>query len=268
VSVTTDGGAGTLTSGFTYYEDGTGKLGIIGSMEWIHYVGSYWGGTPSDDGSASFFLAPPTDIEYWELYSRTLDSCGSEYVGPDLYYYEPALSSASLTLPTGGTLRMPWDTTNGTFAATAVSSAQYVQGGSYDLDPMTPDGYPLFDVPDVLTLPSSFSVSVPNIGGGTPPNLTRSGFNLAWNGSGGDAMVAILALRNADQTDWDETLTCAMRDDGAFTVPSATWTRWTSGRYVDILVGRMTMPSGVVPYNNADSGFAGIYWNYGLGRTQ
>ncbi|MDP2314420.1 MAG: IPT/TIG domain-containing protein [Pseudomonadota bacterium] len=266
VSVTTSDGTGALTSGFTYYEDGTDTYGLIGSMEWVHYVGSYWSGT--DEGSASFYLTPPTDIDYWELYSRTLDSCGSEYVGPDLYYYEPALSSASLTLPSGGTLAFPWDTTTTTFAARAVTSAQYVQGGSYDLDPMQPDGFPLFDVPNVLTLPSSFTVSAPAMSGGTPPNLTRSALNLTWSGSGGDAMVAILALRNAAQDDWDETITCAMRDDGSFTVPSATWNRWTSARYVDILIGRVKMASGTIPYNNADSGFAGIYWNYGLGRTQ
>jgi hypothetical protein len=63
-------------------------------------------------------------------------------------------------------------------------------------------------------------------------------------------------------------VTCAVRDDGSFTVPSSAWSSWTTGRYVDIVVGRARMPSGTIPVNNADSGVAGVYWVWGLGRMQ
>jgi len=256
-----------LTSGFTYYEDGTGKLGILGQMEWYYFVGSYWSQT--DEGNASFFLSTPTDMEFWEFYARSLDSCESEYVySGSIYYYEPALSRATLTGPTGSTLAFPWDATNGQFAMTTLSSANYIQGGSYDLDPIEPDGFPLFDVPNVLRLPSSFNVTAPAISGSAPPRVQRSSFNLQWSGSGGDAMLAILAMEDAAGTGFSETVTCAMRDDGSYSVPSTAWTSWAANRYIHILVGRLVMPSGTVPYNNADSGFAGIYWVYGVGQAQ
>jgi len=34
------------------------------------------------------------------------------------------------------------------------------------------------------------------------------------------------------------------------------------------LVGRATSGLGTVPYNNADSGYVGIYWLYGAGFTR
>jgi hypothetical protein len=270
VSVETSSGSGTLTSGFTYYEDGTGKVGIVGSMDWFHTVGTYWSSTPTDTGSALFFLSVPATLQYWELFAPTLDSCRSEYsYSGSISYYEPALANAALSIPTGGTLTLPWDAAQGAFYDPVINSAQFVQGGTYDLQSMTPDGFPTFAVPDVLTVPSSFTVTGPNIAGSTPPNITRSAFNISWTGSGGDAIVLYLGKRDSTgATPWDELVTCAVRDDGSFTVPSSTFSSWTTGRYVDIVVGRMKLPTGTIPYNNADSGFAGIYWVWGLGRMQ
>ena len=125
------------------------------------------------------------------------------------------------------------------------------------------------DLPDVLDLPSSFNVSQPNMSGSSIPSVSRSAFNLTWSGSGGDFMLAYLAKRPSDaSTNWEEVVTCAMTDDGSFTVPSSAFSSWTSSRYVDVVIGRVTMPGGIVPYNDANVGFAGTYWVWGLSRMQ
>lgn len=268
VVVTTSGGSGTLTSGFMYFEDGTGKAGVVGALYWVDQVGTYWSGAPQDWGSAWFIFTPPTDLEYWELYAPSLDSCDSDYVwNGDLYYYETGLSSVNLDLATGGTLAFTWDGTEDlAFEVADLPNNRYTQGQSYDLPTISPTDMPSFAMPDIVQAPSSFSVSTPSIGGANPPALSRS-LSLAWSGSGGDAMIAILELLTASGA-VAETVTCAMRDDGSFTVPSGTWTAWAPDRQLNVFIGRAKTGTGTVPFNNAESQFAGVYWVYGAGITQ
>lgn len=267
VVVTTQGGSGTLTSGFMYFEDGTGKAGVLGSLAWYDQVGTYWDGTPQDFGSAWFLFTAPTDVKYWELYASSLDTCASEYIwNGDLYYYDTGLSRVNLQLATGATLEFTWDATEVAFVVDDLPNNRYTQGQSYDLPSIAPTDMPSFSVSDIVQAPSSFSVSSPNLAGSTPPTLSKS-LSLSWSGSGGDAMVALLMLHDASGA-IAETVTCAMRDDGSFSVPGSTWTRWASNRQLDVLVGRVKAGTGTVPFNNADSEFAGVYWVYGAGFTQ
>ena len=276
VSVTTDSGTGGLTGGFYYILDGAGLTGVIGSMEWYDMVGTYWGGTPTDFGYSSFYFTEPVAVEYWEFFTGTLDTCVSAYTPslPDVYYYDYGVTSATLTAPDGGTLRYTWDATAGWFDAGDLSNGDFDQNSSYDLNTITPTDFPAFDAPDIMRTPASFSVSSPAISGSTPPAINRSSFSLTWTGSGGDAMVAYLGRDLHEQPAgsgnyvYTELATCALRDDGSFTVPSSVWTGWAANDQMDIILGRLVTPTGLVPYNNADSQFVGIYWVYGAGQTR
>ena len=63
-------------------------------------------------------------------------------------------------------------------------------------------------------------------------------------------------------------MTCALNDDGSFTVPSGVWRSWATNRYIIITIGRATLPTGKVPYNNGNSEIAGVYFVSGVARTQ
>jgi len=244
VQVTTDAGSGTLTSGFYYLEDGTGKVGVLGAHSWYHFVGSYWGNPPPTDfGFSDFTFITPENVDYSKFYAASLDTCSANYSysGPDLYIYDFGLSSAGLTAPDGSTITLPWDNTAGEFLLDSISNAQFQQAGSYDLQTVTSSEFPSF---------------------------AQSALSFTWTGTGGDFVLLELALVNSAGTGYQFDVTCAVRDDGSFTVPSSAWPSWATNRQMDILVGRATSGLGTVPYNNADSGYVGIYWLYGAGFTR
>jgi hypothetical protein len=276
VSVSTDAGSGGLTGGFYYIQDGAGLAGVIGAMEWYDIVGSYWSGTPRDFGFSNFFFAVPVDFQYWQFYSSALDTCVSSYSPtlPDIYYYDFEVAAATLTAPDGGTLRYTWDATYAYYDAGDLANGDFDQNASYDLATLTPTDFPAFDAPDIVRTPGSFTVGSPAIGGSTPPPVNRNSFSLMWTGSGGDYMLAYLGRDLHEQPsgsgnfEYTELVTCALRDDGSFTVPSTVWTGWAANTQMDVLLGRVTLGTGTVPFNNADSQFAGIYWVYGAGTTR
>jgi len=276
ISVTTDSGTGGLTGGFYYIQDGAGLTGVMGAFEWYDIVGSYWSGTPRDFGYSTFWFTVPVDAMYYSLYASTLDTCQSEYSysGPDIYYYDFDVPNATLVAPDGGTLRHTWDSTYGMFDAGDLSNGDFDQNASYDMQTISPTDFPSFEFPDIVRTPASFSVSSPAIGGSTVPSINRSSFTLTWTGSGGDYMLAYLGRDLHEEPPssgnyvYTELVTCALRDDGSFTVPSSVWSGWAANDQMDVLLGRATAGTGTVPFNNADSQFVGIYWVYGAGQTR
>ena len=124
-------------------------------------------------------------------------------------------------------------------------------------------------MPNIARTPGSFTVNTPNIGGGTVPNVSKSALSLGWTTAGtGDFIVVDLALLSADTSTIVEDVSCALNDDGSFTVPSSVWHSWAASRYLLVTVGRATLGTGKVPYNNGDSQVAGIYFVAGVARTQ
>ncbi len=272
VQVSTSAGSGTLTSGFYYLEDGAGKTGVLGAHSWYHYVGTYWGSPPPTDfGFSDFTFIVPETVDYGKyFYAASLDTCSANYSysGPDVYIYDFGLTSAGLSAPDGSTITLPWDNTAGLFLLDSISNAQFQQAGSYDLQTVTSSSFPSFAMSNILRTPSSFSVSSPAITGSSVPNLPQAGINFTWTGTGGDYILIEIGMFNSGGTGYQTDVTCAVRDDGSFTVPSSVWTSWPVNRQLDILVGRATKGTGTVPYNNADSGYVGIYWLYGAAFTR
>jgi hypothetical protein len=269
VSVSTADGTGALTSGFTYFADGTGKAGVAGELSWYHYVGDYWSSDPTDDGYAWMTLFDPVDFDFWKLYTNSLDSCQSDYSwSTEVSIWDLGVRGVDLTTPTGSALTLAWDQDYAQFSG-VVTNALYSQSGSYDLAELMTDSLGPFSMSDVVKGSNTFSVTSPNLNVAQLPSLTRTNLSVAWSGgTRGDAVLIVLSRYNADQTAIDEQVSCAATDDGSFTIPSSAWNSWANNRVVAISIGRAVKDTGTVPYNNAESQMVGVYWIVGGAITQ
>lgn len=271
VLVSTSASSATLTSGFYYLQDGAGKVGVIGGHQWFHYAGTYWGNPPPTDfGYSDVTFITAANVDYSKFFSATLDTCTRDYTyaGPDMYVYDFEVPSVALTAPDGATITMPWDSAYGGFVIDELTNPQFQQNGSYDLQTVSSPSFPSFAMPDIMRTPSSFTVNAPAIGGSSPPSISRTSLNLTWTGSGGDYILVYLGLWPNGTGPYEQLVTCALRDDGSFTVPSSVWTSWPTNRQLDVVVGRATAGTGTVPYDNSSSSFVGVYWLYGAGTTR
>ena len=261
----------TVDDGFVYYEDGTGQVGIIGELGWTDVVGGYWGGTPVDYGSSWFFLSGPTDFDWGDFYASSTDLCESEYVWPGTVdsYYDPGRGSTATFESGSKAVNYTWNDTDVVFESGDLAAANTSFGGSYDLTAFAPtNALPSFVISDVTTLPDAFTINAPPITGTLVPYIS-SAFTLAWTGgTAGDGIAVTMYIRNAAGTAIDEMVTCHLRDDGGFNVPSSVWSRWAVDRQLDIFVARYVVGSGTVPFNNSDSQVMGEYVVYGAGFTR
>lgn len=269
VQVSTDADSATLTSGFNYFEDATGKTGALGTIAWYHYVGPAWNASVTDEGAAWFLFTAPTTQRLWQIWTSTLDSCSSGYTpSGSLYYYDIGASTATWSGSNGSRLNFGWDSAQSEYSIASLSNSQFAQNGTYNLETLTGTDFPPFAMPNIARTPGSFNVTTPNVSGSSVPNVQRSAFSMAWSGGGGDYVLADLLLLSSDGTTPVEEVTCALNDDGSFTVPSGVWRSWATNRYVIISLGRATVGTGTVPYNNGDSEVAGVYFVVGVARTQ
>jgi len=264
VKVTTSSGSNTSPSGFTYYEDGTGKAGVVGAIEWYEYAGSYWSGITESFGAAWATFIIPDDFEIYEwLVAPSLDTCVSDYTSASkVYVYDLGISALTLTGPAGSTLSLPWDSSSYLFQDSDLnSSGQYYANGSYDLDEVTGSSiFPDFELSSFVETPSSFNISSPSITGSSVASLSRGQLSFSWTGSDGDYVMIQMSLYNNAGTGYDEVVTCAVADDGSFTVPSSTWTNWSANRQVTVLFGRAKKSSVTLPFNNAEDRVVGLHW--------
>ncbi len=261
-------GTGKLAGAFTYFDDGTGKIGIIGEFYWFDYVGVGWS-NPVDEGGAWLYqLDTPQEYEFWEAYTPQMESCRSEYAGPQVTVY-PASRPGSVSLSGPNSVSIPWVSADNSWATTGLTANQVQASTDYDIV-----------IPDLVTFPettivggvrtaAAFSVTRPDFGLASLPNVSRSNFQISWGGGNkGDYMVAIIQLYDAAGANIAETVTCAFSDDGAFTVPSNIWSSWAAGRPVVVALNRIELSGAYIEYNNADSGMVGSYTVAGVALTQ
>jgi hypothetical protein len=269
VSVSTDDGSGSLTSGFLYLTDGTGLAGAMGYVDWTHYNGNYWGSPPPTDyGSAYVIFTELTDAHWWDIYAP-LDQCKDssyEYTG-EIYAIDQSVASITLTPSTGSAITATWDETYYGYIDDELSNNQFSQNGSYDLGTVTGDYYPSFSVTGFVKTPTSFSVSTPAISGSTAPNITRSQtFN--WTSGSADRVIIMMGLINSAGNAYEQFIYCVTSDDGSFAVPSSTWTSWPSDRQVNLWIGKAKESGAILDFNNSESRMLGIYWNFGAGFSR
>jgi len=264
VKVTTSTGSNTSPSGFTYYEDGSGKAGVVGAIEWYEYAGNYWSGITDSFGSAWATFIVPEEFEVYKWYAASsLETCESDYTSSaKVYVYDLGVSELTLTGPAGSSISLPWDASSYLFQNDELnSSGQYYANGSYDLEEVTGSSlFPDFQVSPLVETPSSFNISSPAITGNSPITLSRSQLNFSWTGSDGDYMIIQMSLYNSAGTGYDEVVTCAVNDDGSFSVPSSAWSNWTSGRQVTVLFGRAKKSNTTLSFNNSENRVVGLHW--------
>lgn len=255
-----------LADGFEYFADATGRAGTFGYVEFYHMVGGYWA-APEDFAGAAFAFVEPTDWEASLEYAPALDSC----TAVDSYTGEPTWIVTGATTwefdANGPQFEIPQDPDSpGLFASDAedapISVTEVVPGATYDLH-ATPAsvGWPLDQLSPGVSVPSSFTVSQPNLAADDAPPQKKNSFSISWTGAGGDYVLIFLLRREADQT--ATVVTCAAADDGSFTVPGTVWATWPTGLFMDVLVGRVTVERNLLPTNNGENRVAGVYWVYG-----
>lgn len=274
VSVQTDSGSGTLGNGFTVFEDGTGKVGVIGEFFWIDYKGQYWNPAPPDDeGSVWFgFIEPVAGFEFWEVYNNTENGCSSDYTysGSDLTVLDVGTSSA--TLQAGSkSLDLTWvgGTTN-SYETTLTSASQFAAGTSYTLKPMSPtNGWPQFGADDFVYMPQGLNLTTPLIDDQYLPYFDRNQ-QFRWSGGGdADRIVLILQLLTSDQSSAQEVVTCVVPNTGSYTMSSGVWRTWTTDRIIVVMAGAMSdSGGGVIDVTGAELAFAGSNFVYGGGYTR
>ena len=265
-----------LTDGFTYYTEGAGLPGMVGSLEWVEMVGDYWD-TPTDKGTAFFYPIMPAEFEWGLVYAPGVDDCSSDD-SSDTYDYAPSLtayelgsgSRASLDAA-GKTIDFSWDNTYGFYNGNVVAS-EFAAGATYDLtefDPANTDEVSSFTMTDLVRTPASFTVNVPNITGAAPPLVSRT-MSIAWSGgAAADGVFVILGLVNSAGDAFQETVTCHVEDDGAFNVPSDAFkTSWPVNRQLNIQISRYKLASGTIPYDSSESAVIGQYTVFGAGFTK
>ncbi|MFZ5481820.1 MAG: IPT/TIG domain-containing protein [Myxococcota bacterium] len=270
VAISTPTATGSIPSGFTYFADGTGLAGVVGELNWYDVVGGYWQSGTQDWGDGWMTIVDPVDFEFWHLYSDSLDSCQRNYsYAEEVWIWDLGVPGADLKSANGNTITLVWDATSGLFSDDDIANTLYTQNSAYDLDEIEGDGVPAFDIPDVVYGAGSFSVNQPQVAGSTAPRVQRTNLQFSWSGAtASDAVLIILQLMDSTGNAVAETVTCAVRDDGSFTVPSSSFQSWANNRVMYVFVGRGEKPTGTMPLNGARSEMAGIYWVVGAAQTQ
>jgi hypothetical protein len=251
-----------LDDGFQYWADGVGMAGTVGEMAYVDIVGDYWE-VGTDVKYATLAFTEPLDWELWRDYAPSIGSCQFEFQsGFTPAFYDPGANFLELESGGGPSARLD-SQGNGVFQDGP--NAAVVPNAVYDLAPINGSAdWPVEDVPGIVEVPRTFSVTTPNMDRATPPNTNRS-IDLVWGGSGGDYVVVYMLRQRPQGQNWidDGYVTCAVPDSGAFTVPGAIWPNWSSGDLIHIQVGRVIERRVTLPHNGAESRMAGLFWVYG-----
>ena len=274
VMIDDPGGTATLPDGFTYYQESSGKAGLVGTLLWLQQVGGYWGSDPVSSGYA--YLAPVEPLAYdWPLrFAPAIDTCASDQsyaYAPTLTALDPGRGSTVTLSGAAGALDLPWDPATLQFVKDDLTDAALPPASDYALSGFTlaNPAFPDYSLPLLTGIPDSFAVTNPAISGDTPPRVSES-FDVTWGGgTAGDGVFLTLHLYTEDQKAYQETVTCQVTDDGAFTVPAGLWsTGWVSGRQLDLFVTRWRGSDATVPYTGADVAVIGEHQLYGAAFTK
>jgi hypothetical protein len=268
ITATSSEGASPAPLEFMYFEEGAGRIGAIGTVEWNDYRGGYWDTATVDAGFAQVMLSLPTTFQWEEIvYAGLRDTCERDWaLGVTTYVYDPGV--ATLVLSSGANqLVLPADAVQPYVFFAGDLPVQ--PGSTYDLQPITGNpNWPDFGVPDLAgTVPTAIAVTTPNIDATAFP-IVPSTITLNWSGPfTGDSVLVYMQRMRYDGAAFQpqETVSCWLTDDGAHIVPNM-WLDWNTGDdYVYMAVGRASKPQNVIlPHNGAFSDVTGVYWSVGF----
>jgi hypothetical protein len=265
VEVETATGYGASTGSFTYWADGAGKAGVLGTLIWSDTVGGYW--ADAQEGFAYAYFIDPQDVHWWQFMVDTMDTCENDG-------FTPAASATILDTTGLNSLRMSagsrnidltYNASTLAFENNALTASTYGAGSTYNL--LAPTSvFPAEDVSSFVTAAAASTISTPNIGGSTPPTLTKAQ-TFTWNSASitADWILIEMYLLNSGATAIADGVVCVARNDGSFAVNGAKWASWTTGRQVNVFFGPTIEATGTLPWNGADSRMTGTYYIVGAG---
>ncbi len=267
----------TTSSAFRYYADATGKAGAIGSYSWTEYPGFDLNFSPIDDrGSVWVMPIVPLDTTYavQVFHTGTMDTCKSNESGSTVTPLNLQLSSVDL-LRSGSddSLSLLYRPDDERFQA-SLSSGDFIDGASYDLGPLSGDGWPAdLTIENIVELPSAFTVSTPNLGWSSVGDIPVMSQNIQFQWSTSESTkgdwIGLWIERYDDPffgtPEVQDIVTCVVEDDGSFQLSSAVWSGWNGGGQIWMHVVRVREPVGTLPHNNALSQVVGAYWIGGVG---
>lgn len=276
VSVVLESGGGTaaLTDGFTYYADGTGKIGLVGNVTWEEQVGDYWGVAAFNAGRVSLMPVEPTEFSWTDLYAPAVDTCVSSLDRDDpadLAVRDPGEGSVAHLAADTLALDAVWSPRDLAFVAEDLDDAAMPPAQTWDLTGFTlaTAAWPAWSAPALIAPPVAFGVITPAIAGATPPRVAES-FPLTWTADApGDAVFVTLGLYNASASAYQEKVTCWLADDGAFTVPAGLWKGgWAADRQLDLFVSRVILGGAPISFDHSEAAVLGEYQVYGAAFTK
>ncbi len=270
VDVRVSGGRATVSAGsFEYIADGTGLVGLVGWVGVVDIVGNYWTEPPDDYGWAWFLPVLPTEFTAADLLTApTLDTCAdSDDVGADLTVYAYDWGGTASLDANGVATALPWDSAELGWVSEDVDANNWSPLWDYDLRGEGVAVVDSFAIAPLGQVPPSISVTAPSITGSTVAQVASS-FNLAWTGEAGDFVIVELGVVSSTGSGYDQAVACRLVDDGAFTVPSSTWSSWPTGRQLNIFVYRVVVGEGAVPWNGSTASVMAVNGVYGAVVTR
>lgn len=269
VSVTQPGGEDVLVQEYTFLdlEDATGRVGFLGALQWFDLRGGYWGGQP-DYGVVQLWVPELSDgARYRDRFAPGVDQCASDRFSASRgTTVDLSGASALLSSSTGSALALPFDSDLGKLDKD-IGSGELAAAATFDLTFHDLWGLPDFTIADLAETPPAFSLTTPDLDGGSPDWVEIDELDLSWSAGGADAVVVYIVRSSARDGTIQETLTCLATDDGAFSIPTSAWSGWDHGDVLHVFVGDMREKEASVPLNNGTSSVAGISWVVGVLRA-
>jgi len=267
--------AGSAPQAFEYFTDGTGTFGAIGTVNWIDLVG-FLDFAYEDGGSAWVNLTERSTYDYQAFYGASLDTCASGWSFPGNVVEVAHANEVHLSRDGGSGLLLPWDSVEDAYFSDLVSegtgSNAWISNGVLDLEPLDVPDFPAISAKAFVRTPSAFAVFVTcDTCSSAPlddptwvgPTAYQDDFQVEWTTSAPGDYVLIRVDRYGDNDEVVEQVRCLVHDDGAFTIPAATWQASTGVTSIDLWVGRARASTAVLPHDNSKSGVAGVYWIVG-----
>jgi hypothetical protein len=252
VVVTQDERLGFLADGWYYWDDGEGLTSVIGELTWMSYQGDYWA-DPSPQFYGWFGFVHPSTIDAETLFGTADDTCARDYDPYDFDYYDPGAESATLS-GDGGDLTFAYD--GPLFTTDSVPGLEDDDPSALEV-PLTlemdaTDPWPDLDVEGFTAPLESIRITSPSVDGASVTFVSES-FALNWTTTTtGDVAFAQLYRVDGITGDVADVVTCRMRDDGRFQVPSSVWSDWNFGDGVQIGVGRAVVGTATLPNTHGE----------------
>jgi IPT/TIG domain len=273
--VVNEAGEDTLPAAFQYWQDATGQVGATGELVWFFTVGGYWDETQSADyGRSTVRFTEPFDFQFFWNWSQSLNTCVRITQGDATSTFVPGYTSIDAISGTvtqnspSSSISLEWNPVEVRFTAYDLAETQVTPGETYDLALSGSTAIPDFAMPGVFRVPDHFDVTEPDIFSQTLPDITDDQ-HFAWTTEDpADVVLLQVGMLNAAGSGFEEELFCAASDVGSFTLQSEWWTRWASGRFVNVLIGRYNTGEGLLPFNNGKIAVASSLWYYGAAGSR